>query len=183
METPSFLSSVARAAASFEPPTWVTDEAVNRLLLWLNHVLQQEPQATARLQRWQGQRIEGCWQQWRLAVCITPAGLLDRVDAANSIPPDLCLTLQEDTPLAVVQALWQGHKPKVHIAGDVRLAAEVNWLIDHVRWDVQDDLARCMGEGPAQLLVQTAQGLVRAVRAFVGRPAHTPAAAPAQTAP
>jgi ubiquinone biosynthesis protein UbiJ len=37
----------------------------------------------------------------------------------------------------------------VRIEGDVQLAAEVNWLVDHVRWDMEEDLSRLMGDAPA----------------------------------
>ncbi len=34
---------------SLQPPAWAVDEAQHRLVLLLNHVLMQEPEATARL--------------------------------------------------------------------------------------------------------------------------------------
>ena len=37
-------------STSFQPPEWVVDEAVNRMVLFLNHVLMSEPEAMARLQ-------------------------------------------------------------------------------------------------------------------------------------
>ena len=36
----------------------------------------------------------------------------------------------------------------LQVSGDVQLAAEVNWLVDHVRWDAEDDLARAIGDVP-----------------------------------
>jgi ubiquinone biosynthesis protein UbiJ len=36
----------------------------------------------------------------------------------------------------------------------VQLAAEVNWLADHVRWDLEEDLARVIGDVPAHTLAQ-----------------------------
>jgi ubiquinone biosynthesis protein UbiJ len=47
------------------------------------------------------------------------------------------------------------------------LAAEVNWLIDHVRWDPEEDVARLIGDAPAHTLVQTAKRAVDALRSFV----------------
>jgi ubiquinone biosynthesis protein UbiJ len=61
----------------------------------------------------------------------------------------------------------QGEKPAIRIEGDVQLAAEVNWLIDHVRWDPEEDVARLMGDAPAHTLVQTAKRAVDALRSFV----------------
>jgi len=52
--------------------------------------------------------------------------------------------------------------------GDVQLAAEVNWLVDHVRWDVEDDLARVIGDVPAHAIGNAVRRVVGALRQFVG---------------
>ena len=57
---------VNRLAANFQPPAWVVDESVNRLVLFLNHVLMSEPEAMARLARQKGQRIELVWERLQL---------------------------------------------------------------------------------------------------------------------
>jgi ubiquinone biosynthesis protein UbiJ len=86
------------------------------------------------------------------------------------------LRVNEPSPLALAQTLLQGNKPPIHIEGDVQLAAEVNWLFDHVRWDPEEDVARLIGDAPAHTLVQTAKRAVEALRAFVQQ--HTAKAAP-----
>ncbi len=68
----------------------------------------------------------------------------------------------------MAQAALRGDKPAVRIEGDVQLAAEVNWLVDHVRWDLEEDLARVIGDAPAHALGQAARGLAQALRQFVG---------------
>ena len=56
----------------------------------------------------------------------------------------------------------------------MQLAAEVNWLVDHVRWDVEDDLARAIGDVPAHTIATGARRVVEALRQFVGqRPGKT----------
>eukprot|EP01034_Spumella_vulgaris_P031436 gene31436-38827_t len=65
-------------SANFQPPVWVVDETVNRLVLFLNHVLQSEPEAMARLARQKSQRIELIWDRIQLQLTPTPAGLLER---------------------------------------------------------------------------------------------------------
>jgi ubiquinone biosynthesis protein UbiJ len=67
-------------------------------------------------------------------------------------------------------ALFRGEKPGVHIEGDVQLAAEINWLIDHVRWDIEEDLASLLGDAAAHQLVSFGKQAVKAVQSFV-RPA------------
>ena len=62
-----------------------------------------------------------------------------------------------------------GNKPAVRIDGDVQLAADVSWLFDHVRWDLEEDLARMFGDAPAHGLMQAAGAMAQAVRQFAGR--------------
>jgi ubiquinone biosynthesis protein UbiJ len=63
----------------------------------------------------------------------------------------------------------QGDKPAVRIEGDVQLAAEINWLADHVRWDLEEDLARIMGDAPAHMVVQAGRTLAQGLGQFVGK--------------
>ena len=157
---------VNRIAANIQPPAWVVDEGVNRLVLFLNHVLMSEPEAMARLARQKGQRIELVWYRVQLQLMPTPAGLLERGRFEGF---DLRLTVTEDSPVSIASALARGDKPKVRIEGDVQLAAEVNWLIDHVRWDAEEDLARLIGDAPAHTLAQAARQAMTALRSFVAQ--------------
>ncbi len=147
------------------PPAWLVEESHRRIVLLLNHVLMQEPQAMERLARQKGQVVLVQWQQWTFKVCMTPAGLLDLAPAESDA--DLNLVIAESNPLAIVQAVMQGDKPGVRIEGDVQLAAEVNWLIDHVRWDIEEDLSRVVGDAPAHAMAQAARGLAAGLKQYV----------------
>lgn len=148
------------------PPAWAVDEMHRRTVLLINHVLMQEPQAMERLARKKGQVVLVQWRQFTFRLVVTPAGLWDL--AAPQQTADLTLVVTDDNPLAIAQALMQGEKPAVRIEGDVQLAAEVNWLADHVRWDLEEDLSRVVGDAPAHGVVQAAKSMVQALRQFVG---------------
>ena len=175
MATQSPFSWAAQAVAGFQPPQWVVDETLNRLVLFLNHVLMSESEAMQRLARQKGQRIELVWQKMQLQLQATPAGLLERQCSEGF---DLRLTVTDDNPLDLVTALARGDKPKVRIEGDVQLAAEVNWLIDNVRWDAEEDLARLIGDAPAHTLAQLARQALVAIRGFVASKASAAAGSP-----
>ncbi len=162
------FESFVRSFTPPEPPSWLIEEGQRRLVLLLNHVLQQEPVAMERLVRQTGRVVVIQWQQVLLRVVVTPAGLLDLADAASR--PDLTLVMTQESPLAIAQSLLQGEKPAVRVEGDVQLAAEVNWLVDHVRWDGEEDLARILGDAPAHMVVQGLRSMAQALRQFV-RPA------------
>lgn len=192
MATPnpaSFLNQIFdRVGQALQPPAWVVEETQRRLVLMFNHVLQQEPQAQARLKRQTGRLVEVHWRQFSMRVQATPAGLLDLAPAG--LPPDLTLTLAEESPWSLAQAALRGEKPPVRIAGDVQLAAEVQWLVDHVRWDLEEDLARVFGDAPAHAMGQFGRRIAEGLRSFAGAASGaapgastaSPAPAPAPTA-
>ena len=67
-----------------------------------------------------------------------------------------------------------GQKPPIHIEGDVQLAAEINWLIDHVRWDLEEDLSRVMGDARAHVVMGVARQVAQALRQWMARPGSAP---------
>lgn len=152
---------------AIQPPAWVVDELQNRVVLLLNHVLYQEPQAVERVRRQQGKKVRLVWGRLELALQATPAGLLER-PAAGAVS-DLTVTLTQSALPDLIQTALKGEKPAVTIDGDVQLAAEVSWLVDNLRWDVEEDLARVMGDVPAATLVRTVSVAAEGVRAFVAR--------------
>lgn len=155
-------------SARVQPPAWVIDEAQNRLVLLLNHVIGQEPEAMARLARQQGRVVRFQWRDVVVQLCATAAGLLERAPAAAEA--ELQLTLTQSSPLEIARATLAGEKPAVRIEGDVQLAAEVNWLVDHVRWDIEEDVARLIGDAPAHTAAQAARAVVQALRRFAASP-------------
>jgi ubiquinone biosynthesis accessory factor UbiJ len=163
----SFLDDlVNRVGSRFQPPAWAVHEIQHRAVLFLNHVLQQEPEAQQRLVRQQGRVVRFEWRFITMQLIATPAGLLDL--APEGATSELTLTVTEESPFGLARAAFQGDKPAVRIEGDVQLAAEVNWLVDHVRWDVEDDLARVIGDVPAHAIAGGARRVVAALRKFVG---------------
>ena len=176
MATQSPFSLVGEAFEKFatntQAPVWVVDESLNRVILFLNHVISREPEAQARLARQKGRCIQLQWQDKHVQFAPSAAGLLERV---SSRPFDLTLTLTDSSPLNMAAALIKGEKPGVHIEGDVQLAAEVNWLIDHVRWDIEEDLAALFGDAAAHKMASFGRQAVNAMQSFVRQkaPGHS----------
>ncbi len=163
----SFLDDLFnRVGTRLQPPEWAVREIQHRMVLFLNHVLQQEPEAQQRLIRQQGRVAKFEWRFVTMTFVATPAGLLDL--SPEGAVPELTLTVTEESPFGLARAAFSGEKPAVRIEGDVQLAAEVNWLVDHVRWDVEDDLARVIGDVPAHTIAGAARRVRDALRRFVG---------------
>lgn len=172
------------AAAGPQAPQWLVHELRQRVVLFLNHVLMQEPEAMARLLRQKGRVVRVQWRAFSLALLVTPAGLFNL--AAEAATPDLRLEVSEASALALARGALRGDRPAIRIEGDVQLATEINWLVEHLRWDLTEDLARVIGDAPAQLLAQSARSVAQALRRFAGgnradAPAPRPNPPPAPT--
>jgi|SRR5665647_449787 len=152
---------------NLQPPVWVLDEVQRRMVLLLNHILSQESEARRRLAQQKGRVVLMQWRTLTLKLIATPAGLLDQAEAQAK--PDLLLALTEDSAFALAQTALAGDKPAVRIEGDVQLAAEVNWLVDHVRWDLEEDLSRLIGDVPAHSVAQAVRQVVLVLRQFVAK--------------
>ena len=162
----SFLEDVVqKLGATLQPPAWAVQEVQRRIVLLLNHVLQQEPEAMARLTRQQGRVLLFHWREFEFKLLLTPAGLLDL--AAADTPSDLTLSVTEPSPVALMRAALAGDKPAVRIEGDVQLAADISWLVEHVRWDIEEDLARLLGDVPAHGLAEAARRALAGLRQWL----------------
>ena len=163
----SLLSGlVERAVQAVQPPDWLVHETQQRVVLFLNHVLMQEREAMERLVRQKGRTARVQWRNFSMALVVTPAGLFNL--APEGAIPDLQLEVTDTNPLALAQSALRGDKPAIRIEGDVQLAAEINWLVDNVSWDVEEDLARIVGDVPAHTVANLGRTVASAVRQFVG---------------
>ncbi len=154
--------------------------AMERITLLLNHVIAAEPVATEKLRPHSGRSIQLQWTGWPgllpappvVAFIVTPAGLLEWSGEQAPAQPDLRVTLDASNPLRLMRQWLSGERPQVGIEGDSALAADVSWLIDNLRWDIEDDIARIIGQAPAHELTRgasaVATGLREAVRALQG---------------
>lgn len=165
----SFLESLVR---QLQPPVWLVEEGQQRLVLLLNHILMQEKEAQSRLARKKGSVIHLRWGAFALDLLVTPAGLTDRAPA--DMPADLTLSVALEAPWVVVQSLLEGKAPPVKIEGDVQLAAELGWLAENLRWDVEEDLSRILGDVPAHAITGAGQRLLAALREFAARVPGSP---------
>ena len=160
-----FLAGVQKLFSSVQPPAWLVQEVQNRIVLSLNHVLQQEPQAMERLAKQSGKSVLITLAPWSLHAQATPAGLLDLV--LDERQPQLRVTVTDNLAQLVGKAA-SGDKPSIHIEGDVALAADINWLIDHVRWDWEEDLSRFVGDAAAHTIGQGLRAALGGLRQFIG---------------
>ncbi|MFO1227824.1 hypothetical protein [Roseateles sp.] len=149
-----------------------------RLVLLGNHVLSREPVAQQRLARITGRavvvHVAGAPgflpAPPDLVLAVTPAGLFERLDAAP--PESLRVEIDGSQPWQLAMSALGVERPRVTVQGDAAVASELSWLIENLRWDIEDDLAGVVGPLPARQIVRFA----RSARDAIGALAKTVAA-------
>jgi ubiquinone biosynthesis protein UbiJ len=152
--------------------TLAATAVMERATLLVNHVLASEPVAQARLREHAGRCLQLQFEGWptllpplpNTAFRITPAGLVEWCGAEVPVGPDLRVSIDASNPALLMVRSLVGERPHIEVAGDAVFATDVNWLFDNLRWDVQDDLARIVGEGPAREITRLGRAIAAAVR-------------------
>lgn len=148
---------------------------MERLTLVINHVLAGEPVAVERLRPHSGRTLELMVEHWPsllpappvMAFRITPAGLLEWCGLGHDASVDLAVRLDGSNPALLVARALAGDMPPLAVDGNAQLAADVNWLVQNLRWDVAADLERLFGPVAAQQLHRLGRALASALRAAV----------------
>jgi len=149
--------------------------AMERLTLLLNHVLAAEPVATARLAVHAGAAVQVEFAGWpsllpalpATAYRITPAGLVEWLRDERLDAPSLRIEVDASNPARAFAEALGGVRPGVLVSGDAALAGDVQWLIDNLRWDVEDDLAAIVGPTAAHAIGRVGRAIAAGVREMV----------------
>lgn len=145
---------------------------MQRCTLLANHVLLGEPAAMQRLRPHAGRCMQWDLRDWpealpalpELSFVVTPAGLLEWCESSPAREPDLTISVDMSNPARTLVQGFADQRPAVAVSGDAGLAADVSWLMDNLRWDVQDDLARIVGQAAAAELARVGASLVAGLR-------------------
>ena len=149
----------------------------DRLVLLINHVLSREPIAAQRLQPLAGRGLVVHLARWPallpaapdLILGVTPAGLFERLDAAPAGPGGLRIEIDASNPAKLALGALTGGAPNVSVQGDAAFAGEMHWLMDNLRWDIEDDLAALVGPLAARQLAQFGRTLRRSLSGMAQR--------------
>ena len=159
----------------------VVPAVLERLTLLVNHLLGAEPAAVQRLLAHQGKRLQVELSDWPAllpappvaAFRVTPAGLIEWCGEeahAPSAPAELQLRIAAPNPALLMLRLAAGERPEVLIQGEAQFAADVNWLAENLRWDLEGDLARVVGPLPARQMASLGAALAAGLRRWAPPP-------------
>ena len=117
----------------------------------LNRLLAAEPWARERLARFAGETVE-------LRAPPLPALRLAIVEggsvAAGDAEPGLWMTIRPEFLVALARGEEHALRA-VEVEGNAGLAAEIQVLARHLRWDAEEDLSRLVGDIAAHRLAET----------------------------
>lgn len=150
----------------------IESAVMERALLLVNHVISAEPVAADRLRAHSGSSVQLAFTGWpsllpplpTFGLRVTPAGLVEWLGDEHLPDADLRLEVDASNPALALAHLLGGAKPRVGVSGNAALAADVNWLIDNLRWDIEDDLARLVGAAAAHEIARFARAAADGVR-------------------
>uniref|UniRef100_UPI0033423D00 ubiquinone biosynthesis accessory factor UbiJ n=1 Tax=Castellaniella defragrans TaxID=75697 RepID=UPI0033423D00 len=137
-----------------------------------NALLRREDWARSRLAAHAGKTLRfSAGGPWRLQAAISSEGLLCAADAA--IVPDVVISLPAQR-WRELPGLWQRGgmaelSAAARIEGDAGLAQLVSDLAGALRWDIEDDLARVVGDVAAVRLAGGLRALGAGAREAAGR--------------
>ncbi|WP_229007770.1 SCP2 domain-containing protein [Methylophilus sp. Leaf408] len=120
----------------------------------LQHLMQQNSWTAPLLQPYANQTICMDFKVARVALTILQNGELAvaadsaTADATIHLPPSLAMRLLRKDPLA---------SSLIKIDGDVALGIEIGKIFSAIRWDVEEDLSKIVGDVAAYQVVQLGQ--------------------------
>lgn len=136
----------------------------------LNHLLREEDWARARLAPHAGKVVQMGIDPAALRLAIGADGLLAAADPDRAADVTVSLPVTawpEIVAGALAGDLRAAVQRKARIAGDADLAHVLSILFEHLRWDVEEDLSRRIGDALAHRLatgVRAAAGRLRRTR-------------------
>ncbi|MCF8204629.1 MAG: hypothetical protein K9J82_06120 [Methylotenera sp.] len=149
----------------------------DRLVLLINHVVSREPIAAQRLRPLAGRGLTVHLAGWPgllppapdLILGVTAAGLFERLEVAPPGAGGLRVEIDASNPARLALGALSGDAPSVSVQGDAAFAGEMHWLMDNLRWDIEDDLAGIVGPMPARQLAQFGRALRRSLSGVAAR--------------
>jgi len=126
------------------------------VLAAVNHVLDQAGWARKLLQPYAGRSIRIAMQPFSLSFAIDSAGCLQ----ASTASADLDIVLPAAAPLLAMQGSEAVMKA-AQISGPADLANTLNFVLRHLRWDIEEDLSKVIGDIAAHRVVSAFEAFTR----------------------
>lgn len=131
----------------------------------INHLLRREGWARERLLPYKGRVARLAVPPATVTLSVTATG---EVAASESTEPDVTLTIPAASLMEVLRDP-RAASSKTQVTGDGNFAEAISYLFTHLRWDVEEDLSRVVGDVAAHRIA----GLGRDLAHLPGRVADS----------
>jgi len=129
----------------------------------VNHLLDQAAWARARLQPFSGLCAKISFPPFSMVFDVTPEGLL--IASTSDVEPAVLIDLPASTPFLALQ----GHAAimrAARISGSAEFAQTLGYVLQHLRWDVEEDLSHVLGDVISHRLVAGAHLFLASQKKF-----------------
>lgn len=128
-------------------PAMVT---MKMLVATINHLLKQAPWAREKLQPFAGQSVKMSLSPFSVMFSITEKGLV--ATATNDTEPAVSIDLPPSTPFLALQG-QAAIMRAAHISGSAEFAQSLGYVLQHLRWDMEEDLSHVFGDIASHRLI------------------------------
>lgn len=132
------------------------------LLGGLNHLLEGAAWARGRLAPFAGRQAEFEMSPLRFSLAVAADGRF-ALPVEPRAEPDVRIALPALSPLLLAEGI-ERLVSDAHVTGNAEFATELSFVLRHLRWDVEEDLSRLVGDIAARRIVQTGRDCVAAHR-------------------
>ncbi len=144
------------SSATFSlPPLPLLPNPLDTLPAVINHLLAAEPWARAQLAPHVNKTLHVVMLPFTIKLSVAPDGSVAR--AVASAPPDTTVTLPSSAITRVLGGGSDALMRDMRLDGDADFAHAASMLARHLRWDVEEDLSKIIGDAAAHRMVATAR--------------------------
>lgn len=137
------------------PPLPLLPNPLDALPTAINHLLAAEPWARAQLAPHANKTLHVVVQPFTIKLSVAVDGSVAR--AVSSAMPDTTVTLPSSAIARVLTGGGDVLMRDMRLEGDADFAHAVSLLSRHLRWDVEEDLSKFVGDAAAHRIVTTAR--------------------------
>ncbi len=128
----------------------------------INHLLVDEPWARAQLAAHVGKTLNVVLSPFTIRLAVAPDGSVVRAPA--EAVADTTITLPPSTITRVLAGGAEAASRDARISGDADFAQAVSMLVRNLRWDVEEDLSKVIGDAAAHRTVDAARAASGEIR-------------------
>ena len=155
MSSPSFSGPPLPLLPPFMNPLDLLPAAIN-------HLLAAEPWARAQLVPHANKTLHVVVQPFTIRLAVAPNGSVAR--ATPTAPADTTVTLPYSAVTRVLAGGGDAVMRDMHLEGDAEFAQAVSLLVKNLRWDVEEDLSKVVGDAASHRAVSVGRRVTGEVK-------------------